>query len=428
MTPAADAALLAAVDACIDRCTDDAFAFLERLVASPSTIGLESQAQAIVADELQRLGFDVGSLEIPGDIDEDPVAGIPQASYEGRHDIVGTMRADGNGPSLLVNGHIDVVPAEEPELWTSPPFAPRSQGGHLFGRGAGDMKGGFAMASLALEAIRIAAPETIRGPLTFLSAIEEECTGNGTLAAARAGILADAVVLPEPTDLHLLLSGIGVLWLDVVVEGMGAHAQSADSAVNAIDAARTLIDAFGALEAMMNADVEEPGIDSDEHPYNVNVGILRAGDWTSSVPARARLGVRVGHPTAWTAKEAETRVREAIGDVCSADPWLREHPPEIRASGFRAQGYSIGSDHELSRRIASAHEQAHGTPARVQHMASTTDARYYLNQFDVPAVCFGPRAHNIHGIDESVELGSIVAGARTLTRFLLDWYAARDLT
>ena len=55
-------------------------------------------------------------------------------------------------------------------------------------------------------------------------------------------------------------------------------------------------------------------------------------------------------------------------------------------------------------------------------MASTTDARLYLNDAGVPAVCYGPTGHDIHGIDESVELRSIVDGARTLARFIADWY------
>ena len=148
-------------------------------------------------------------------------------------DVIGRL-GDGDGPSLLLNGHIDVVPADRPDLWTSPPFEPRRSGDLLFGRGAGDMKGGFAMAALALEALLATDPHAIAGSLTFASVLEEECTGNGTLAAARAGVLADAVILPEPSGLDLLLSGVGILWLDVVVTGFSAHAQSADRAVNPV--------------------------------------------------------------------------------------------------------------------------------------------------------------------------------------------------
>jgi acetylornithine deacetylase len=412
----------AELDAAIERHAEHAVAFLERLVAAPSTVGDEDAAQDVVAEELERLGFDVRPLPIPSSIGDDPLAGVPQVAYDGRRDVLGTI-GDGDGPSLLVNGHVDVVPADEAELWSSPPFAPRIVDGRLYGRGAGDMKGGFAMATLALEALLDVEPGAIRGSLAFLSVIEEECTGNGTLAAARAGVLADAVVLPEPTDLRLLLAGVGILWLDISIDGQAGHAQSADKAVNAIDAAFVVMGALRDLERDMNDRVEEAAMDGSTHPYNVNVGVLRAGDWGSSVPASAHMTVRVGHPTAWSADEAERRVREAIAVVCAGHPWLDEHPPAIRPSGFRAEGYALDPEHPLVRRVAAAHADAHGVLADVVTMPSTTDARLYLNRFDTPALCYGPRAHRIHGIDECVELDSIIDGARTLARFVADWFA-----
>jgi acetylornithine deacetylase len=409
------------LDEAIVRSSERSFAFLERLVAARSTVGDEGAAQDLVAEELERLGFDVRTLPIPASIGNDPLAGVPQGPYEDRCDVLGTF-GEGDGPSLLVNGHIDVVPADEPELWTAPPFTPRIEGGWLYGRGSGDMKGGVAMATLALEALLSLAPDVVRGSLSFLSVIEEECTGNGTLAAARAGVLADAVLLPEPTDLQLLCAGIGVVWLDVTVEGRSAHAQSADTAVNAIDAALVVMGALDELEHEMNANVDEPALNGATHPYNVNVGIMRAGDWGSSVPARARMTVRVGHPTAWSADEAERRVRDAMEAACAHDPWLSEHPPAIRPSGFRAEGYALDPGHTLARRVAAAHTEAHGAPAEVVGAPSTTDARLYLNHFDAPALCYGPRVRRIHGIDECVELDSIVDGARALARFVAAWF------
>jgi len=256
-----------------------------------------------------------------------------------------------------------------------------------------------------------------------VSVIEEECTGNGTLAAARAGILADAVILPEPTGLDLLLAGVGILWLDIDVVGRSAHAESADRTVNPIDLAHRIVDALRGLERRMNDDIE-PSMDGVAHPYNVNVGMFSSGDWPSSVPARATVRVRVGHPTTWTAVDAEATVRSVIAEV--DEPWLRDHPPLIRPSGFKARGYALPSDDPLATRMSRAHEDAHGTPAAAVSMASTTDARLYLNDFGVPALCYGPIAHDIHGIDESVELPSIVDGAKTLARFLADRSAEAD--
>jgi acetylornithine deacetylase len=410
------------LDAAIGRCVPRAFAFLERLVATPTTLGDEGRAQDLVAEELARLGFRVSAIPIPESIGEDPLSGVPLTGYEGRHDVLGEF-GTGDGPSLLVNGHIDVVPADHPELWTSPPFTPRIQDGRLYGRGAGDMKGGFAMAMLAIEALLAVSPDILRGRLSFLSVIEEECTGNGTLAAARAGVLADAVVLPEPTDLRLLLSGVGVLWLDVTVDGQAAHAQSADTAVNALDAAMVVIGALREFEIEMNRHIGEPSLSGSDHPYNVNVGILRAGDWGSSVPARAHMRVRVGYPPRWGADEAERRVREAILGACDDHEWLREHPPSIEGSGFRAEGYALDPSHPLARRIADAHLEVNGSPPQVVGMPSTTDARLYVNNFATPALCYGPGAHRIHGIDECVDLDSIVRGSRALARFMARWFA-----
>ena len=298
------------LDDAITERAEAAFSFLERLVAAPSTVGREHEAQGVVEQELKRLGFEVERLPIPDGIATDPLAGVPQLSYDGRFDVIGRSGA-GQGPSLLLNGHIDVVPAEQPDRWASPPFEPRRDGDRLYGRGAGDMKGGFAMAALALDALRATAPDAIAGPLTFVSVIEEECTGNGTLAAARAGVLADAVILPEPTGLELLLAGVGILWLDVVITGRSAHAEAADRVVNPVDLAIRVVEALRDLEREMNADIEL-SMDGVAHPYNINVGTFAAGDWPSSVPAIATLRLRVGHPTAWTADEAEARVRRAI--------------------------------------------------------------------------------------------------------------------
>ena len=392
---------------------------MERLVAAPSTVGLEQEAQDVVEQELKRLGLEVERLPIPETIEDDPLAGVAQISYESRADVVGRLGSN-EGPSLLVNGHIDVVPAGKPDLWTSPPFEPRLDGDRLYGRGAGDMKGGFAMATLALDALLAVEPEAIAGSLTFLSVIEEECTGNGTLAAARAGVLADAVILPEPTGLGMLLAGVGILWLDVVLDGKSAHAESADRAVNPIDLALTVVDALRRSEREMNLEIE-PSMRGVEHPYNINIGMLEAGDWRSSVPANATLGLRIGHPTSWSTADAIARVGAAIHEI--DDPWLRAHPPTLRPSGFRAKGYAMPGGDPLARRLADAHRGAHGEAVAEVAMASTTDARLYINDFDVPALCYGPVAHDIHGIDESVELSSIVAGARTLARFIADWYA-----
>jgi acetylornithine deacetylase len=425
LTPVGSAADTGAIDRAIDADAERAFVLLERLVAEPSVVGKEAPAQAILAEEFERLGFATGRVPIPADIEDHDGAGIALLPYGGRDDVIGVLGPE-EGRSLLLGGHIDVVPAEETGPWSTEPFVPTRRDGWLYGRGAGDMKGGFAMISLAIDALRRVAPDAIGGPLRFLSAIEEECTGNGALAACLAGQLADAVVLTEPTGLDLLVAGVGILWLEIAIAGKAGHAQSANKAVNPIDASIPVIGALRSLEREMNEHVDDPALEGHDHPYNVNVGAIRAGDWASSVPAIARLDVRIGHPTAWTAGQAQEAVRAAIDDATRDDPWLSEHPPTIRQSGFRAQGYSLAADHPLAVALADAHRSAHGRRPRALGMGSTTDARYFLNGYDIPAICYGPTARNIHGTDEAVDLASIVDGARTLARFVAAWYSTPE--
>src|SRR5215471_3972001 len=409
-----------AVDDAIRAGAGVAVSFLERLIGARSTVGEEAPAQRIVADELARLGFDVAVVPIPPETAAQPGAGVAQAPYPGRANVWGRLGAGGS-PSLLLNGHVDVVPAE-PAVWRDDPFAAVTSGGWMTGRGAGDMKGGFAMGLLAVAALRRAMPGAISGELGFLSVIEEECTGNGTLAACQAGVLGDAVVILEPTDLDLLLGGVGVLWAEIEIAGIAAHAASADRAQNPVASIPAILAALETFEDEVN-DLADPAFGDIARPYNVSVGTVTAGDWASSVPGRARLRVRVGFPRAWSPDEALNRLSAAVSTAGKADPWLAARPPAISPVGFRAEGHLLPADHWLAEAMAAAHQAATGVQPHRAPVGATTDARFYLNQFAVPALAYGPRARNIHAVDEAVELASIVTGAKALARFIA-WFFA----
>jgi acetylornithine deacetylase len=418
----ADAERWADVDAAIAASAETAFAFLERLVAEPSMVGSERGAQEIVAAELARMGFAVTELAIPDETADSAPAGVAQASYADRPNVLGRLHA-GRSPALLLNGHVDVVPAEA-ALWDSDPFVPLRAGGWLTGRGAGDMKGGFAQGLLAVAGLQQAMPGALSGELSFLSVIEEECTGNGTFAACQAGVLADAVIVLEPTDLDVLLGGVGVLWIEIEITGVPAHAESADRAQNPIRSIPAILRALARFEDELNGDTtRDHDFAGIARPYNINPGTVWAGDWASSVPGRARLGVRVGFPRAWSPDEAFRRVSAAVLQAGQEDPWLASAPPVIRPTGFRAEGHLLPAGHWLAEGMARAHVAVTGSPPERAPIGATTDARYYLNQFRTPALAYGPRACNIHAIGEAVELASIVTGAKALARFMAWFYA-----
>lgn len=409
------------IDDAIERHAEAAFVFLEDLVRADSTIGREQGALEVLAERFRASGFEVDRLLVPSEVVEHPSAGVVQSSYDGRYDVVARLPERG-GRSLLFNGHIDVVPPGDVGQWTMPPYEPVRRDGWLYGRGSGDMKAGFAMGWLALHAILEVAPPSISGDLTMLAVIEEECTGNGTLAACQAGHLADAVVVLEPTDLDLLLAGVGVLWFEIVVFGSAGHAYNADRSASALDAALDVIAGLKAFEARINSGAEDEAIVGVTQPYNLNVGIVTTGDWQSSVPSSATVGVRFGFPRSWSIDHAVERFRSELDSISTGSDALSKRPAQMRTNGFRAEGYALDPGHELVDAMRRAHLAAHGTDVRTYGLGSTSDARFYLNQFGVPALCYGPRAVDIHGIDEHVELQSIVDGARTLVRFITDFY------
>ena len=394
---------------------DGAIKLLEELVSRNSVVGEELRAQEFVAETLIELGFSVDRILIPESISDDPFAGVPSKSYAGRFNVLGTTPRDGE-PTLLLNGHIDVVPVN-PSTWATDPFVPVVQDGWLFGRGAGDMKGGFAMAFLALKALRNLDPRIVGKNLSFLSVIEEECTGNGTLAAIRQGVVADAVVLPEPTGLKLLLGGIPITWVKVTIGFGGGHAESSNRVASPADVVAQIIMSLKELETRYNQSPNPP-FDTLGHPYNVNVGVIRLGEWPSSVPAELELELRVGHPDQVSDEDVVADVSSLVSRVLGDDAVPNV---QVRSHGFRAQGYSMSSNDVLVEAISEAHASLHGVAPGTEVLGSTTDARYYLNQLGIPALCFGPVVRNMHGSNEAVNLSSIETGAATLARFIASY-------
>lgn len=419
--------MLDQLDHAIEARAEAAFLFLEALVRAPSTVGREADALEVFAREADRVGLGIRRLPFPAGPHPDPRAGVAPPADQVAPDRYQVLAASpGEGPlHLLLNGHIDVVPAGSPELWASPPFEPTRRGGRLHGRGAADMKCGFAAGLLAIAALREAAPDLFaRRRIGFLAAVEEECTGNGTLhALTEHGVRAAEVVVLESTGLGLLTGGVGVLWVEIAVAARAGHAQSAAGRTTAVDLGMRLVEGLRAWADVLTRDEPEPGLPAGARPYGVNLGGIQAGDWTSSAPSSARLQVRLGYPRGWSPDEAEARVRRTIAALSAADPDFTT-PPTVTLTGLRARGYRLEDGSALARDLAAAHRDAHGTVPRSFMLGSTTDARTYV-EAGIPAVCYGPTGHDLHGIDEAVELGSIVAAARTLARFLLARFGER---
>jgi acetylornithine deacetylase len=390
----------------VERGFDETVSFLGELVRVPSLLGEEEPAQALVEARLRKLGFAVESVvPDPALLSERPDSGIPLMSYAGRRSLVGTIGERG-GRSLLLNGHVDVVSAEPLDRWTKAPFGAEIAGGRMYGRGSCDMKGGVAAMLLGVEAGLSAGP--LPGRLVYQSVIEEECGGNGALAACLAGPLGDATLIAEPTNGGMDLVAVGVIWARIVLEADSRHASNADRGTNPIEAAYPVIEALHALEAELNMQ-PEPDVAELEQPYLLNVGALHAGDWASMTPGRAVLDVRLGFPIRMEPAEAQERLSAAVRAADSS--------ASVEFRGFRARGYSFDPESPFVRLLGDCHEEVRGGRPRPEPSRATTDLRFFEGQ----AVCYGPTGENLHGVDEWVDLESISDIATAIALLIRRW-------
>ncbi|MGR3363324.1 MAG: ArgE/DapE family deacylase [Maritimibacter harenae] len=419
-----NARLCDAVDAAFDRQVD----FLSELTAHPSTRGNEQSAQEFMARQLTARGYaldrwqiDVAEIEhLPG---FSPVLG----SYEDAVNVVGTHHArTGNGRSLILNGHIDVVPEGPLDMWDTPPFEPRVEDGWLYGRGGGDMKAGLASNLFVLDALT-ACGLAPAGNVFFQSVVEEECTGNGALACLARGYKADAALIPEPFSEKLVTAQLGVLWFQVHLKGLPTHVAYAGTGSNAIEAAIPLIGALREMEHRWNAaERRTDDFAHMDHALNLNVGKIQGGDWASSVPAWCVFDVRMGLFPGQSIDEAKAEIETVILDAARQNAFLRNSLPEIVYHGFHAEGYALSQD-SSARAVSAidALDRAHcavgGDALERTAITATTDARFFGLYADTPALVYGPRAEAIHGFNERVELESMRRVTKATAMFIADW-------
>ncbi len=360
-------------------------------------------------------------------IDVDDISHLPgfspvSISYENAFNVVGAQRAEAaKGRSLILNGHIDVVPEGPHEMWTTPPFEPRRDGDWLHGRGSGDMKAGLVSCLAALDALRRLNYRP--GADVFVqSVIEEECTGNGALACLARGYRAEAAIIPEPMGDCLLRAQIGVIWFQIKVQGVPVHVMAADTGANAIESAFGLVQGLKVLEAKWNAEKAQSEHYADHHhPIHFNVGKIAGGDWASSVPSWCIFDMRVAVYPGDDLAKRRAEIEACIQEAAATDTFLKNAPPQITYNGFQAEGYVLAGAEEAERTLSACHQVAYGTPLEEVVSTATTDARFFGLYAGIPGLVYGPRSEAVHGFDERVDLESVRRNTQAIALFIADW-------
>jgi acetylornithine deacetylase len=396
---------------------------LATLVRIPSVSGTdaENDAQAHVAGRLADAGLEVDHwpIDLPALTAHPDFPGMEVDRSEA-WGLVGRLPGVGDGSTLMLNGHVDVVPVGDPDLWAAPPYSADIGDGCLHGRGSCDMKAGLIASLWAVRALRLA-EVPLRGDLVLASVQGEEDGGLGTFATLQRGWRADACVIPEPTELDVVPANSGALTFRLHIRGRATHAARRTEGVSAIDKFWAVSQALVELERRRHASVD-PLFARWPLAHPLSIGRVRAGNWGSSVPdllvAEGRLGVAVGEST----DHARADLEDAVADACEHDPWLRDHPVEVEWWGGQFASGRIPPDSDLVDRVRVAHRVAtRGRPPDVYGAPYGSDLRLLTGLAGIPTLQYGPGdARLAHGPDEAVPLADVAAAARTLALLALD--------
>lgn len=392
---------------------DDVIKTLADLIPIRSLGGQETPAQEYVAEWMRRNGMEVDLWEIDMKALKQHQAFSAEVERESALGVVGWI-GKGVGSSLILNGHIDVVPVGDEANWKYPPWQATLADGRVYGRGSVDMKGGLSCALHAVKAISDAGVQ-LKGKLLVESVVGEEDGGTGALAAVLRGYQADGAVLIEPTELAIAPVQAGALSFKVSIPGLSAHGCVREEGVSAVDGFLPVYRALQELELKRNQSAPDPLYARYRLPYALCIGMLHAGEWSSSVIDHLYFQGRYGVIPGENLDDARRQFETAVAQAAAGDSWLNEHPPMVEWWGGQFAPARIPVDAPIVETLSSAFETATGVASRLEGMTYGSDMRIMVNEGGIPAVLFGPGDVRVsHRPDEFVPVDDLLAVTRTL--------------
>lgn len=407
----------------IERLEPSAIYLLQQLIRFPSVTGQEADVQEYLASYLREAGFKIDRW-CPK---REELADHPSFSDDGlplgQRPVV-VAKWNGNkkeGASLILNGHIDVVPPGEGSRWTDGAWSGTVRDGRIWGRGSCDMKAGLVAGIIALSALKESG-FVPGGDIYLQSVIGEETGGAGTLATIVRGYRADAAIILEPTRLAICPTGAGAASFRIHVPGRAAHAAMRLEGVSAIEKFYAILDAVRSVETERHVNFHHPLFQSSELVAPISIGKITAGDWPSTVPeklvAEGRCGVLPGEKI----RQARHVMEAAVRTAADADPWLREHPPTIEWFEGQFEPADTPVDAEIVRTLSGAHEKICGTPPVVHGVSYGSDLRFFTNDAAMDAVLYGPGdVRFAHSLDESVPISEVMQAAKVIAATIVQW-------
>jgi acetylornithine deacetylase len=327
----------------------------------------------------------------------------------------------------VLNAHVDTVPVDEPDGWMHPPFSGVIENGRLYGRGAWDDKAAIAECLLVAHALREAGV-SLRGDLVLQSVIEDESSGNGSLACVERGHTGDGVIIVDGTwPERFIVSHMGQVSFRVRLEGRAGHATSGGP--NPIAAIGPLVDAFRSFVARKNQALAGRW-GSHERPSFVNLGCVRGGVFSGSVPASCMLEGQYGFPPPDSPESARRELQAVMTGVAAGRDWPLSGLPEITFQGLETPAVVGDPLNPIARLLADTVSRLHGAVIQESIILGHSDLRHFTTarrgSTDAAAL-YGPGGgRGAHGPDEFFELAHLPLVAKNLASVALEWCGVAD--
>ena len=346
--------------------------YIAALVARPSYSGLKNQEKEIA--ELIHHSF--------------TIEGIHSELIEvekGRFNIIATLKGQGGGKTLLLTGHTDTVPPYDME----DPFTLKTQGNNLYGRGVVDMKGPLACMIFSMIAIKRARIK-LKGDIIFAGVIDEEEGSLGTIDLIEKGIIADAAIVGEPTNLDLCAVHRGLEWFEVHFRGKTVHGGKQSEGINAIVKASDFIQ--HCEEKLM------PKILNETHDIigtsSMNYGTIQggtqpstvAGDCTLKIDRRWVPGVKYEEVVAGYEKIIEELKQEDEKFDCT----FNVMEESVMKHGYVHEAMEIDLNHPIISIIRENTKSVINKTPETTSFPAWSDGGLLSSYAKIPTIVFGP--------------------------------------
>ena len=376
--------------------TDPVNKLLRNLVAidsvNPSLVpggAGEREISGFIASEMRSFGMDVEVTEVA----------------PGRPNVVGLLEGRAQGKSLMFCGHIDTVGVEG----MSSPFDPIERDGRLYGRGAGDQKGGVAA---MIEAARsLANSGSMKaGRLIVAAVVDEEYASIGADSLVK-NWHADAAVVTEPTDLIVSIGHKGFSWVQITTEGRAAHGSQPLEGRDAILRMGRVLSRLEGLDRKLQSQPPHPVLGTP----SLHGSLIEGGRELRTYPDRCVLQIErrtiIGESSNIALEEAE--------DILAT---LAQEDPDFQGSAqllFSRAPYETPEGYELPSILESV-LSCSGRSAKRAGMTYWTDAAI-LGQAGIPSVIFGPGGGGYHGLEEYVRVEEVLVCRDALAKLTIDF-------